>query len=180
MDQIRIHGRGGQGVVTASELIAMAAFYEGKQTQAFPHFGVERTGAPIRAYTRISNNPILTRERVYNPTILLIQDHTLITEDPEITAGVDKNTFIIINAPKDYKLEKKLPSKKIYYSPATEIALQIFKKNIVNTVILGALARQTGLISLESLKKAIHEKFKSKGTEIINKNIKAVTLAYKK
>lgn len=179
MHQIRVHGRGGQGVVTASELIAMAAFYEGKQAQAFPHFGVERSGAPIRAYARISDYPILTRERVYSPTILLIQDHSLITEDPEITAGINKDTFIIINAPHDYKLEKKLISKKIYYSPATEIALQIFKKNIVNTVILGSLARHTSLISLKSLKKAIREKFKDKDAEIIRKNIKAITLAYK-
>lgn len=178
MDQVRIHGRGGQGVVTASELIAIAAFYEGKQTQAFPHFGVERSGAPIRSYARISNEPILTRERVYNPSILIIQDHTLITEDPDITEGIDKNTYIIINAPTGYKLEKKLPSQRIYFSPATEIALSIFKKNIVNTVILGALAKHTGLISLDSLKKAITEKFKDKGKDIITKNIKAVTLAY--
>jgi len=178
MDQVRIHGRGGQGVVTASELIAIAAFYEGKKAQAFPHFGVERSGAPIRSYARVSNEPILTRERVYKPSILVIQDHTLITEDPSIIEGADKNTYIIINAPTSYQLAKKLPSKKIYFSPATEIALNIFKKNIVNTVILGALAKHTKLISLDSLKKAIKEKFQDKGKNIITKNIKAVTLAY--
>jgi len=177
MEQIRIHGRGGQGVVTAAELIAIAAFYDGKTSQAFPNFGVERSGAPIQSFARIDNKPIKTREQIYKPSILIIQDSTLL-ENKDILAGSDSNTIIIINSPIDNKIKLKTKSKKIYFSPATEIALQTFGKNIVNTVILGALAKHSEIISLESLKKAIREKFQDKGAEVINKNIKAVTQAY--
>lgn len=178
MEQIRIHGRGGQGVVTAAELIAMAAFYEGKQSQAFPIFGVERSGAPIQSFARISDQPIITREQIYQPTILIIQDATLIGT-VDVFAGIDKNTKIIINAPKNRWPNLKIPSKNLYFSPATEIALKIFGKNIVNTVILGAFAKYTGLVSLKSLKKAVAEKFLDKGQEIIGKNIRAIEKAYK-
>lgn len=178
MEQIRIHGRGGQGVVTAAELIAISAFKENKYAQAFPHFGVERSGAPIKSYARISSVPILTRERVYNPSVLIISDHTLLEDAEDITQGIDSKTLIIINAPKGYVLNKKLPTKKIYISHATEIALNIFGKNIVNTIILGALAKYSNLISIESLKLAIREKFKEKGKNVIKKNIKAIELAY--
>jgi len=177
MEQIRIHGRGGQGVVTAAELIAVAAFYEGKISQAFPNFGVERTGAPIQSFARIDNQPIRTREQIYRPTVLIIQDASLL-ENVDVLAGSDENTLIIINAPLKNKIKLKTSSQKVFFSPATEIALQVFGKNIVNTVILGAFAKYSGLISLASLKKAIGEKFKEKGKEIINKNIKAVTQAY--
>lgn len=177
MQQIRIHGRGGQGVVTAAELIAIAAFEDGKYAQAFPHFGVERSGAPIRSYARIDNQPILTREQVQLPDILIIQDATLLTED-EIYVGVNKNTIIIINAADNLKLPKKLLTKNVFFSPATKIALEIFGKNIVNTVILGTFAKHTKIINLDSLNKAIAIKFKDKGPEIIAKNIKAVAKAF--
>ena len=173
MKQIRVHGRGGQGVVTAAELIAIAAFKEGRYAQAFPHFGVERTGAPIRSYARISEVPIVTREQIHHPDILIIQDSTLL-DNEEIRIGATPETIFIINAPKNFRLESKLPSKKVFFTPATEIAMEIFGRNIVNTVILGAFAKHTGLISLEALKEAIAEKFQSKGQEIIDKNIQAV------
>jgi pyruvate ferredoxin oxidoreductase gamma subunit len=177
MEQIRIHGRGGQGVVTAAELIAIAAFYDGKEAAAFPNFGVERTGAPIQAFARIGATPIITREQVYEPTILIIQDATLI-QTVDIFYGTTKKTTVIINAKtnKWSELTKRFP--KLYFTAATEIALEIFGKNIVNTVILGALAKHTGVISLNSLKKAITEKFKDKDLSIIAKNILAVTKDY--
>ena len=177
MEQIRIHGRGGQGVVTAAELIAIAAFYEGKEAQAFPNFGVERTGAPISAFARISDKAIIIREQIYQPTILIIQDQTLIGT-VDVFAGTDKNTIIIINSPTDNWPELKKRFKHIYFTPATEIALEIFGRNIVNTVILGAFAKYTGLVRLDSLKYAISEKFKDKGEAIIAKNILAVTKDY--
>ena len=177
MEQIRIHGRGGQGVVTAAELIAIAAFYDGKEAQAFPSFGVERSGAPIQSFVRISNQPIITREQIYEPTVLIIQDATLINTT-DVFYGANKNTLVIINASENNwpDLRKKYP--KLFCSPATAIALKIFGKNIVNTVILGAFARQTKLVSLASLKKAIKEKFTAKGADLIAKNIQAVELAY--
>lgn len=177
MEQIRIHGRGGQGVVTAAELIAIAAFYEGKEAQAFPNFGVERTGAPISAFARISNQAIITREQIYQPTILIIQDQTLI-DTVDVFAGATRDTTIIINSPDNKwpNLKKKFPH--LHFTPATEIALEIFGKNIVNTVILGAFAKYTKLIGLEALKYAIGEKFKDKGEALIAKNILAVTRDY--
>ncbi|MFA6995324.1 MAG: 2-oxoacid:acceptor oxidoreductase family protein [Patescibacteria group bacterium] len=179
METIRIHGRGGQGVVTAAELIAIAAFYDGHEAQAFPNFGVERSGAPIQSFARIDSRPIITREQVYEPTVLIIQDSTLI-DTVDVFNGINKNTKIIINSPKNRWPNLKLKSKNLYFSPATEIALKILGRNIVNTVILGAVVKYTGLISLESLKKAVSEKFKDKGEEVIKKNIEAIKMIYEK
>ncbi|MDO9399464.1 MAG: 2-oxoacid:acceptor oxidoreductase family protein [bacterium] len=177
MIQIRIHGRGGQGVVTASELIAIAAFIDGKQSQAFPSFGVERTGAPVESYVRIDNKPITTHEQIYQPDILIIQDSTLLN-NASLINGVGPKTKIIINTSKDKSIFKlKLPQKNIYTIDATKIAMEILGKNIVNTVILGALVKFTNIISLASLMSAIKEKFADKNKELIAKNINAVKLA---
>ncbi len=178
MTQIRIHGRGGQGVVTAAELIAMAAFYQGRESQAFPSFGVERTGAPIEAFVRISDRPIRTREHVYRPDILIIQDSTLLTT-VNLAEGCSKKTKVIINTTEaKEKLNIELPKDNIYTVNATKIAMEIIGKNLVNTVILGTFAKVTGLVSLTSLEKAIKEKFSDKGAEIIEKNITAIKQAY--
>lgn len=182
MFQIRIHGRGGQGVVTAAELIAIAAFKSGKQAQAFPSFGVERTGAPIEAYARIDDKPIRTREHIYAPDVLIIQDASLLGS-VDVAHGAANKTLMIINTAKTKEQLKQfkigLPEKNIYLIDATKIALEIIGKNIVNTVILGAFAKTTGLVSLDALKKAIEEKFREKGREITDKNIKAIEEAYK-
>jgi len=179
MRQIRIHGRGGQGVVTAAELIAIAAFYDGKVSQAFPSFGVERTGAPIESYARISDEFIRTREQIHEPDILIVQDSTLLgTIDAE--RGTDEKTIAIINSSKrKNELKIDLPEKNVFVVDATKIALDKIGKNIVNTTILGAFARVTGLVSLNSLKLAIKEKFKDKGNDVINKNIEAIEASYK-
>jgi len=178
MKQVRIHGRGGQGVVTAAELIAIAAFNDGHKAQAFPSFGVERTGAPIEAFARIDDKPIRLREHIYEPDVLIIQDSSLLAT-VAVTHGSNKKTIIIINSskPKD-QIKIDLPPENIYVLDATKIALEEIGKNIVNTVILGAFARATGLISLESLKKAVLQKFAGKA-ELAEKNIKAVERAYK-
>lgn len=196
MIQIRIHGRGGQGVVTAAELIALAAFYQGKYAQAFPFFGVERSGAPIQSFARISDSPISTREKIYQPDIIIIQDDSLISSN-DVFAGAHNKTKAIINTSlnnKEFNIflkqsqpankRKKLPiqNKNIFLVPATEIAIEIFKKNLVNTPLLGALAKYTGLITKESIKKAIEEKFSDKDKNIIAQNIEAAikTLSYEK
>ena len=179
MKQIRIHGRGGQGVVTAAELIAIAAFSDGWKAQAFPSFGVERTGAPIEAFARISDQPIRIREHVYNPDIIIIQDASLLST-VDLSKGCDENTIAIVNTslPKE-KIKLNLPKDNIYTIDATKIALDVIGKNIVNTVILGAFAKATNLVSLEGLTKAIKQKFLKKGKDIINKNIIAIKKAYK-
>lgn len=179
MHQIRIHGRGGQGVVTAAELIAIAAFNDKWYAQAFPHFGVERTGAPIEAFARINENPIRTREHVYEPDILIIQDATLLSA-VDVAKGCDKNTIAIVNTSKDKnQIKLNLPKENIYTVDATKIALDVLGKNIVNTVILGAFAHATKLVTLDALKKAVKQKFEHKGKDIITKNTKAITKAYK-
>jgi len=178
MKQIRIHGRGGQGVVTAAELIAIAAFSDGKQAQAFPSFGVERTGAPIESFARIDNKPIKIREHVYKPDVIIVQDPSLLNT-VDITKGAGEKTLIIINTAKNKnELKLNLRKENVYAIDATKIALEIIGKNIVNTVILGAFARVTNLISLDGLKKAIAQKFEGKGRDVVNKNIEAVTKAY--
>lgn len=180
MTQIRLHGRGGQGVVTAAEIVAIAAFAGGKQSQAFPSFGVERTGAPIEAYARISDTPILTREQIYQPDILIVQDSSLLGV-VDVGKGSNKNTIIIINTSKTKAEVKKfidLPDDNIYLLDATKIAMEILGRNIVNTVIVGALAKVTGLISVEALRQAIAEKFSEKGPEMVAKNTKAVETAF--
>lgn len=178
MIQIRFHGRGGQGVVTAAEIAAIAAFAEGKQSQAFPSFGVERTGAPVEAYARIDATPIRLREQIATPDILVIQDASLITAI-DITRGCNEKTKVIVNSGKaKEELGIKLPLENIFVVDATKIALEILGRNIVNTVILGAIAKATGIISIESLKKAITEKFKEKGQEMVDKNIAAIMRAY--
>ena len=179
MYQIRIHGRGGQGVVTAAELIAIAAFEDGKYSQAFPSFGVERTGAPVESFARIDDRPIRTREQVYNPDILIIQDASLIGT-VDMTSDCDDDTWIILNtAQEKKKLDLPIPSKKLRTVDASGIALDIIGKNVANTTILGAFAKATELISIEGLEKAIKQKFEEKGKDIVNKNIKAVKKAGK-
>ena len=177
MIEIRIHGRGGQGVVTAAELIAIAAFKDGKQAQAFPSFGVERTGAPVESFARIDDKPIIVREQIYRPNILIIQDATLL-DIMDVTKGCSGKTIVIINTAKTKdELKINLPKNNIHTINATKIALAVIGKNIVNTVILGSFAKATGIITLASLKKAIEEKFAGHD-ELIAKNIKAVGQAY--
>ena len=187
----RVHGRGGQGVVTAAELIAMAAFYDGKESQAFPFFGVERSGAPIMAFARISNNKIKTHEQVYYPDFLIIQDASLIY-DAGILNGVAATTKLLINSSqtkeevfkelkKASKINKqvlKIKIENIYTTPATSIAIEIIGKNLVNTVILGALAKHGTLFSLAALKKAVTHKLESKGASILQKNLAAIDKIY--
>ena len=178
MQQIRIHGRGGQGAVTAAELIAIAAHLDGKEAQAFPSFGVERTGAPVEAFARISDTPIRSRSHIYNPDVLIVQDASLLAA-VNVFNGASKNTIIIINTSKSKEdLEVNFDKKNIHCLDATKIALEELGKNIVNTVVLGAFAKSTGLVSIESLKHAIREKFGEKSAELAEKNIKAIERAY--
>ncbi len=180
--KIRLHGRGGQGVVTAAELLALAAFSEGWQAQAFPVFGVERTGAPIQSFVRLSKNKILSRAQIYQPDIIIIQDPTLLSLKNTLD-GVSEKTIMVINSedtPKQIsqQLSIKIPEKNIFTAPATAIALKVIGKNIVNTVTLGIFVKATKLIKIESLHQAINHKFADKGNDIIKKNCQAINQAY--
>ena len=179
MITIRIHGRGGHGVVSAAEILAIAAFMEKKKAQAFPDFGVERSGAPIQSFVRINDEAIITREQIIKPDYLLILDSSLLKEKNTLV-GVSKNTLIIINAEEGDKLLKKFIKeyKRISYIPASEIAFEIFRKNLINTTILGYFIKKTKILKLESLLQAIQVKFKDKGKKIVVLNQKAITKAY--
>lgn len=175
MLEIRIHGRGGQGAVTAAELIATAAFYDGWFSQAFPSFGVERRGAPVEAFARLAKKFIKLRSQVYSPDFIILQDPTLIGA-ADVLQGAKPSTLIIINTakkPEELGLGKNIKVKTI---PATEIANRVLGKPIINTVLLGAWAGASGLIKLDSLKKAILERFPG---ELGKKNFRAAEEAYK-
>jgi pyruvate ferredoxin oxidoreductase gamma subunit len=185
MKQIRLHGRGGQGVVTCAELIAIAAYADGHQSQAFPSFGVERTGAPIQAFARIDEHFIRNREQVYNPDVLIILDPTLIGL-VDMTSDCGENVEVVVNTTqKASELgltcgpnKIKIPAKNIFTVDASKIAMEILGRNLANTTILGTLAKAIDLVDIDGLKKAIKEKFSEKGEEVINKNIEAIEKAY--
>lgn len=174
LKEIRIHGRGGQGSVTAAEIIAVAAFEDKKYSQAFPAFGVERRGAPVMAFARIADNPIRVRSQIYNPDYVLVQDVTLL-DVVDVAAGLKPDGKIIINTdrPKD-KLKLKTEAQVVTID-ATKIAMEILGRPIVNTIMLGAFCGATGLVNLESMNAAVSERFKG---ELGKKNLAAIKKAY--
>lgn len=173
MIEIRFHGRGGQGAVTAAEILAKAAFEDGKYCQAFPFFGAERKGAPVMAFTRISDKPIKKRYQIYNPDYVVVLDKTLL-EAVDVLSGLKEEGKIIINSNNEVDLGKDVESFNI---DATGIALDILGVPIVNTVMLGALARITGIVSIDSIEKVTKETFPGR---IGEKNAKATKIAYEK
>ena len=177
MIEIRVHGRGGQGAVTTGQLLAISAFYDGKECQTFPMFGVERTGAPVEAFVRVSDTKIHLRSQVYEPDIVMVLEPSLV-DVIDVTKGLKKSGTIIINTNKS-KEELPFRNLNVHLVDATSIAMKTFGKPIVNTAMLGAFAATTKLITLESLKKAIHEKFSvSKGKSMSDLNIKAIEQVY--
>ena len=179
MIEIRIHGRGGQGAVTTSQVLAIAAFCEGKQSQAFPNFGVERTGSPVESFVRIDSKPINIRCRVYNPYVSIVLDSSLL-EVVDVTKGIKDKGLVIVNSNKDRK-ELGIDAEHycVYTFDATGTALRIFKKPIVNTLVLGAFSAITNIVTLDSLKKAIDESFSKKEKQIAELNKQAVEEVYK-
>ena len=171
MIEIRIHGRGGQGAVTAAEILAIAAFKDKKFSQAFPFFGTERTGAPVSAFCRIDDKFIRVREHVYNPDYVLVLDPTLLTT-VDVSEGLKKNGMIIINTNDKIKLKTKAKVKKI---DLTKIALDVIGKPFVNIAILGAFAAATKLVSLKSLAEAVNERFPKDVAEL---NVKCLKKSY--
>jgi len=159
--EIRWHGRGGQGAVTSSELLALAAIEEGKFAQAFPSFGPERRGAPVLVFNRVSQgSPIRARFSVINPDIVVILDPGLLSVT-DVTSGLKEGGTVIINTPKtpvDIKSELAGPWKLAVVN-ATAIAREVLGVAIVNTTMLGALVKATGVIGLESLEEPITERF---------------------
>jgi 2-oxoacid:acceptor oxidoreductase gamma subunit (pyruvate/2-ketoisovalerate family) len=178
LKEVRWHGRGGQGAWTASELLARAAIHEGKYIQSFPEFGPERMGAPVKAYTRISDKPINLHCAVYNPSLAIVMDPTLLATVP-VTDGLDENGIFIVNTPKEpkkLKEELKMAEGTVWTVPATDIAMRILGRFITNTAMLGAVARATEIVKMENIEKAVKERFSG---SIAEKNIGVIKEAYK-
>jgi len=180
MFQVRIHGRGGQGVVTAAELLSMAAFREGRHAQAFPSFGSERNGAPVVAFCRVDDKAIRLREPVGSPDALIIQDPTLLHQ-VEVFSGLGPEGFVLINtsrSPGELGLDDFVRDHQavhLYTVPATEMAMRHFGRPMPNAALLGGFAAATGRISIESVAEAIGEKFNAK---VAGHNIDAAREAY--
>lgn len=168
--EIRIHGRGGQGAVTTAELIAIAAFKDGRFSQAVPNFGPERRGSPVEAYCRLSKEFITLRTQVYEPDYVIVLDDSLVNVS-DITKGLTKQGMILINSEE----KKRFGSFPTYAVDANRIAMDVFGKPIVNTVMLGAFAKAAKLVSLKSLIDAIGERFEG---AIKDKNVEAIRRAY--
>ncbi|MEM5871487.1 MAG: pyruvate ferredoxin oxidoreductase subunit gamma [Candidatus Aenigmatarchaeota archaeon] len=169
--EIRIHGRGGQGAVTSAELLAIAAFKDGKYSQAMPKFGPERRGSPVEAYCRISNEFITLRTHVYEPDYIIVLDSSL-ANVVDFTSGLNNNGIILINSNE----AKSFSKFKTISIDADKIAMETFGRPIPNTVMLGAFAKATNIISLKSLLEAIEERFENK--ELAEKNKIAIKKAY--
>jgi pyruvate ferredoxin oxidoreductase gamma subunit len=174
LKEIRFHGRGGQGAVTAAELIAIAAFEDKKYSQAFPAFGVERRGAPVMAFARIANEPIRVRSQIYEPDYVIVQDVTLL-DVVDVASGLKPEGKIIINTDRNVKDLKLKTKAKVVTIDATKIALEKLGRPIVNTTMLGAFCGATGEVSLDSINKAISERFAGSLGE---KNLNAIKTAY--
>ncbi len=174
MRELRIHGRGGQGSVTAAELIAVAAFEGGVFSQAFPAFGVERRGAPVQAFVRFDNKKVRLRSQVYEPDYIIVQDSTLI-KDVNVFAGVKAGGIAIVNTA-DKNADFAVPEGvKLILIDATSIALKAIGLPITNTTLMGAFAAATGEIQFSALENALKHRFPG---ELATKNIAAAKIAY--
>lgn len=182
--EIRWHGRGGQGTVTAAKMLASAAIIKGKYGQAMPEFGLERSGTPVKVSTRISDNPINTRAPVYKPEIVIITDPSLMfTIRNIIVSGTDENTVFIVNTnfpPEKVRQILGIPNNELWIVDASKIALEEFGRNIPNTAVLGAVAKATGLVDLDALEQEISEAFEasSKLRALLEQNLKALRRGY--
>ncbi len=175
MHQVRIHGRGGQGVVTAAELLSVAAFAEGRHAQAFPTFGSERTGAPVVAFCRIDERPIRSREPIAEPDTLIVQDPTLLHQ-VDLFAGLHEGGLVLLNSTRTLdELGLADTGFRIVTLPATDIARTHLGRPVPNAVLLGGFAALTGVVSLDAVVAAIKEKFRGAVGE---KNATAARVAY--
>jgi pyruvate ferredoxin oxidoreductase gamma subunit len=167
MFQVRIHGRGGQGVVTAAEMLSIAAFIAGRHSQAFPSFGSERTGAPVVAFCRIDDKEIRVREPISEPDALIVQDPTLLHQ-VDVFNGVGPDGYILINSARSFEelglgeFVERFRRERLLTVPATELAREHLGRPIPNAVLVGGFAALSGLISLESVTAAIREKFRGR------------------
>ena len=180
MFQVRIHGRGGQGVVTGAEMLSIAAFLGGRHAQAFPSFGSERTGAPVVAYCRIDDREIRLREPILEPDALIIQDPTLLHQ-VDVFSGLRRNGYILINTTRSFgelglgDFVQDFAADHLLTVGATELAMKHVGRPVPNVPLLGAFAALGALVSLEAVQAAIRQKFSGR---VAQGNIDAAREAY--
>lgn len=180
MLQIRIHGRGGQGVVTAAEMLSVAAFQQGRHAQAFPSFGSERTGAPVVAFCRIDDREIRLREPILAPDVLIVQDPTLLHQ-VDVFQGLQPDGWVLINSSRSFdalglgELTRRFRHERLTTVPATEIALRHLGRPLPNAVLLGGFAALAGLVTLEAVNHAIGDAF---GGKVGQANVAAAAEAF--
>jgi pyruvate ferredoxin oxidoreductase gamma subunit len=173
MFQVRIHGRGGQGVVTAAKLLSVAAFLDGAHAQAFPSFGSERTGAPVIAFCRIDERPIRVREPIVAPDALIVQDPTLLHQ-VDVFGGLGPAGHVLLNSTRT-AAELGLGELDVICVPATALAREHLGKPLPNAALLGACAAVTGVVTLASVSAAIRERFATAPAEA---NVRAAEAAF--
>ncbi len=167
MFQIRVHGRGGQGVVTAAEMLSIAAFLKGKHAQAFPSFGSERTGAPVVAFCRIADREIRLREPIMEPDALIILDATLLHQ-VDVFSGLKREGYMLINTNRSFDdlglgdFVKQFRHERLLTVPATELAMKHVGRPVPNAVLLGGFAAISDVITLDAVSEAIKQKFSGK------------------
>ncbi len=180
MFQVRIHGRGGQGVVTGAEMLSIAAFLGGRHAQAFPSFGSERTGAPVVAFCRLDDKEIRLREPIMQPDALIIQDPTLLHQ-VDVFSGLKPNGYILINTTRTFEelglgeFIMGFRAAHLLTVPATELAMKHVGRPVPNVPLLGAFAALGGLISLDAVQAAVQQKFEGK---VAQGNMDAAREAY--
>jgi pyruvate ferredoxin oxidoreductase gamma subunit len=180
MFEVRIHGRGGQGVVTAAELLSIAAFDEGRYAQAFPSFGSERMGAPVVAFCRIGDAEIRSREPIEEPDALIVQDPTLVHQ-VDLFSGVGRDAYLLFNTARTLDelglgdIVSTLGPERVRTVPATEIARRHLGRPLPNAALLGAFAALTEVVSLGSVTDAIRGRFSN---SVAAANVAAAEEAY--
>ncbi len=180
MLQFLIHGRGGQGVVTAAELLSIAAFAQDRHAQAFPSFGSERTGAPVVAFCRIDDSEIRLREPILAPDVLIVQDPTLLHQ-VDVFQGLHRDGYVLINSKRSFhelgltEIEQRFRRERLITVPATEIALKHLGRPLPGAVLLGGFAALSGLITLDAVAHAIQGTF---GGQVAAGNIAGAAEAF--
>lgn len=183
LTEIRWHGRAGQGIVTASELLAEAALQDGKYFQAFPEYGPERMGAPIKAYTRIGDEPVEIHYQILNPEVVVVVNPNLLGV-VDVTEGLSPGGIVIVNtpeAPEQIRTRLGLGDRKarVFAVDATRIALETIKRDIPATLMLGAVIRATGLVNMDNTLHLVEEKLGAKlRGEVVQSNLLALRRAY--
>ncbi|MFZ5917551.1 MAG: 2-oxoacid:acceptor oxidoreductase family protein [Chloroflexota bacterium] len=181
LTEIRWHGRGGQGVVTAGKLLAETALDTGQYFQAFPDYGPERMGAPIKAYTRLSREPIYIHSQIEEPNVVLVLDPTLLGSVP-VTEGLKDDGVLLVNtplSPAEIRRATGFTGGKVFTVDASHIAIEEIGRDITNTPMVGALARATGLFDIDDLIEQTRKRFTKlmMKQDVIDANVRAMRRA---